>query len=324
MRKLRTIGFPISTKENERRRAILPNQINAIVHKNQLFFEKNYGKELGIEDEEYCQAGANIVNRNIVLDCDVICDPKVGDAEYLDILKENQTVFGWLHAVQNKSITDLIVRKELTAIAWEDMFENGRHVFWRNNELAGEAAILHAFTLFGKVPYECNVAIIGKGNIARGALKTLNSLGARVQVYDRRTEALLRSELSEYDVVVNGVLWDVFREDHIICKEDLRRMKKKSLIIDISCDKNGGIETSRPTSIEKPTYYVDNVMHYVVDHTPALFCYSVSEVIGNELIKYLDILVEGKQSECKVLSDAIIISDGTITDSKIMKYQSRF
>ncbi|MRB78888.1 N(5)-(carboxyethyl)ornithine synthase, partial [Bacillus thuringiensis] len=88
--------------------------------------------------------------------------------------------------------------------AWEDMFESGRHVFWRNNEIAGEAAVLHAYNLYGKLPYETKVAILGRGNIGRGAYKTLVALGADVVMYDRRTEVLFQEELGKYDVLVNA------------------------------------------------------------------------------------------------------------------------
>src|SRR5690606_32647360 len=213
------------------------------------------------------------------------------DAEYLEQLSPGQVIFGWVHAVQNRHITDVILEKRLTAIAWEDMYENGRHVFWRNNELAGEMAILHAFTMFGKAPSDCKVALIGMGNVARGAYKTLSALGADVTVYGRKTEALLREELPRYDVVVNGVLWDVSRADHIIYRKDLARMKTPSMIIDISCDRAGAIETSVPTTIEEPVYTMDGVIHYVVDHTPALASHSASAALGHELVKYIGDLV---------------------------------
>lgn len=96
-------------------------------------------------------------------------------------------------------------------------------------------------------------------------------LGAKVMQYDRRTEELLRREIGQYDVILNCILWDVMRKDHVIYREDLKRMKRNSMIIDVSCDRNGGIETSVPTTIEEPTYVVDGVLHYVVDHTPSLF-----------------------------------------------------
>jgi N5-(carboxyethyl)ornithine synthase len=73
-------------------------------------------------------------------------------------------------------------------------------------------------------------------------------LGAEVVQYDRKTESMLRDEIGEYDVIVNCILWDVQRTDHIIYESDLARMKKNSMIIDVSCDRNGGIETSIPTT----------------------------------------------------------------------------
>lgn len=320
---MKTIGFMISTKENEKRRALLPNQVALIKNRDYLYFQEGYGEVLGHCDEEYKKAGAHIVTRDEILNKDIICDPKIGDAEYLLELKPGKTIFGWIHAVQNKSITDKILDRKLTAIAWEDMYDRGRHVFWRNNELAGEAAILHAFTLYGRLPYECNVALLGRGNVARGAYKTLTSLGAKITVYDRKTEKILRKEIGEYDVIVNGVLWDVYRKDHIIYKDDLSKMKKPSLIIDISCDKAGGIETSIPTTIENPVYTVDGVLHYVVDHTPSLMYYSATKCIGDELVKYLDDIINENVEENDVLYNAIIIKNGEIIDKRIIDFQKR-
>ncbi|MCS6104931.1 N(5)-(carboxyethyl)ornithine synthase [Clostridium botulinum] len=320
---MKTIGFLISTKENEKRRALLPEHITLIKNKDYLYFEEGYGKDIGHCDEEYRNAGAHVVSRAEVMSKDILCDPKIGDSNYLSELKDGQIIFGWTHAVQNKSITDRILNKKLTAIAWEDMYEDGRHVFWRNNELAGEAAIMHAFTLYGKVPYECRVALIGRGNIARGAYKALSSLGANVTSYDKRTEKLLRKEIDQYDVVVNGILWDIYRTDHIIYKDDLSKMKKPSIIIDISCDRAGGIETSIPTTIENPVYTVDGVMHYVVDHTPALISYSVTRALGDELIKYIDYIIEEKVETNEILKNATIIKNGLILDKRIIDFQKR-
>lgn len=317
---LKTIGFPISHKENENRRAIVPAHLKNIEHPELLFFEKGYGTVLGIDDFEYEAFGSHIVSHKDVLLKDIICDPKIGDADYLTNL-DNQTIFGWIHATQNRDITDKLLQSRLTAFAWEKMFQKGRHVFWRNNELAGEAAIMHAFQCYARMPYETKVAVIGRGNTARGAIKVLNMLGADVRQYDRRTEDLLRDELEQYDVIVNCVLWDVMRKDHIIYREDLKRMKHNSMIVDVSCDKNGGIETSIPTTIEKPTYMVDGVLHYVVDHTPALFhktfTWNNSEVIW----KYINELQSENYDE--VLYDALIIKNGKIIDKEINKYQGR-
>lgn len=318
---MRTIGFPISYKENEHRRAIIPKHIRFIKHPQQLYFEKNYGKILGISDTEYKKIGCHIVSREEVLKKNVICDPKIGDAEYLDKLKPGQIIFGWIHATQNKNITDKIIKNYLTGYAWEKMYYEGRHLFWRNNELAGEAAILHAFQCFGRMPYETKVAVIGNGNTARGAIKILNMLGADVMQYNRHTEKLLREEIYKYDVIVNCVLWDITRKDHIIYKKDLRKMKKGAMIIDVSCDRHGGIETSIPSTIKKPTYIVDDIFHYTVDHTPALFYKTFSYDNSKTIYPYIEQLITNKHSD--VLESCLIIKDGIIVDNEILKYQNR-
>lgn len=319
---MKTVGLPISHKENEKRRALMPADIRYLKHPEYIFVERKYGEVLGYSDEYYTSQGIRVLPREEILRKDIICDPKIGDAEYLEQLKE-QTIFGWIHAVQNRDITDKIVASRLTGYAWEDMYECGRHSFWRNNEIAGEAAVFHAYMCHGVFPYNTKAAVLGRGNIARGAIKTLNYMGADVIQYDRKTELLFRKELSDYDVIVNGILWDTSRKDHIIYREDLKRMKKNALIIDIACDRNGGIETSVPTTIENPIYLVDGVTHYVVDHTPSLFWKTATESLSAEFVKYIDFLIEEKADACPVLQACNNFKQGNITDDRINKYQDR-
>lgn len=319
---MKTIGFPVSHKENERRRALTLTDVAKVVHREQIFVEQGYGEVLGYDDDEYLRAGVHVASRDEVLKKDIICDPKIGDAEYLDAL-EGQVVFGWVHAVQNRDITDKIIDHHLTAYAWEDMYEDGRHSFWRNNEIAGEAAVFHAYMCYGVFPYNTKAAVLGRGNIARGAIKTLNYMGAEVVQYDRRQEELFRKEIGCYDVIVNGILWDTTRHDHIIYREDLKRMRRNALIIDVSCDRNGGIETSVPTTIEDPIYVLDGISHYVVDHTPSLFWKTATESISAEVVKYIDLLIEEKTELSPVLSNCKNFEKGMILDKRIIEFQNR-
>ena len=320
--RIKTISFIKSTKNSEKRRAIIPEDLVNIRNKSFVYIESGYGDVLGYSDFDYENTGVNITTKENALKKDIICDPKIGDANYLNDLKK-QMIFGYVHAVQNKNVTDTIIDNELSAIAWEDMNEEGRHIFWRNNELAGEAAVIHSFSLFGKFPYECNVAILGRGNTGRGAYRILASLGANIKVYDKRSEALLRKEISEFDVIVNCVLWDTSRKDHIIYKSNLKNMKRNSMIIDVSCDKNGGIESSIPTSFEDPIYYKEDIIHYAVDNTPSIAFKSVSKIFSNEVIKYIDLLLEDRIEDNKTLKDALIIENGTIIDKRISEFQNR-
>ncbi len=320
---MKSIGFVISDKENEKRRAILPHHLIDINNTSKLFFQTGYGDEVGYKDADYLKYGVNIASFEEILTKDVIIDPKIGDAKYIDKLSNGQTIFGWIHAVQNKKLTDELLSKDINVFAWEDMFNKGRHVFYKNNELAGEAAIIHSISLYGDTVDNWKVALIGKGNVARGAMKILYQLGAKVDVYDRYSENALRDKLGNYNVIVNAVLWDITRDDHIIYRNDLSKLQRPSLIIDISCDKNGAIETSVPTTIEDPTYYIDEVLHYVVDHTPALIPKTASNNVGNELKDYVDFFVESKTHECEILNNALIISNKKIIDEKINKFQKR-
>jgi N5-(carboxyethyl)ornithine synthase len=139
--------------------------------------------------------------------------------------------------------------------------------------------------------------------------------------YDRKTEAMLRDEIGEYDVIVNCILWDVQRTDHIIYESDLARMKKNSMIIDVSCDRNGGIETSIPTTILEPTYTVNGVLHYVVDHTPALFYKTFTYNNSAIIYPYLEQLMTETIDD--VLNDSLIIKNGEIIDKAIIEFQGR-
>ncbi|MBP2097628.1 N(5)-(carboxyethyl)ornithine synthase [Enterococcus rivorum] len=300
----RNMGFIIGEKENEKRRALLPKDILKLRNTECLFFEKGYGNILNIPDEKYVELGCQMVTRKEILEKEIICEPKIGDATYLDHLKENQIIFGWIHAGEGSPRKQSLIAHKVIAYEWADLMEDSRHCLWKNNYLAGEAAILNAFQNFGKLPKHSKVAVIGRGNVAQGAIEILTDLGAETVIYNRQQEALLRRELSDYDVVVNAILWDKKRKDHIVYREDLMKMKTGAMIIDISCDEAGAIETSIPTTLERPTYVLDGVTHYVVDHTPSIFYKEATEIISEEISKYLDDLIENKPNS--ILDQAMI------------------
>lgn len=318
---VRTIGFVNSHKSGEKRIALLPKDIVQLKHTRALFFEEGYGSDLNISDAEYSDLGCQIVPREVALAQDIVCDPKIGDSTFIKDLLPGQTLFGWVHAVQSEDVTDTLIDNKLTAYAWEDMYEDNRHSYWRNNELAGEAAVMHAYQSNGVMPYDTKVAILGRGNTARGAQRILTSLGADIKVYNRNQEKLFQKEMTEFDVIVNAILWDTSREDHLIYQSDLNRFKPGTMLIDVSCDEHGAIETTVPTSLEDPIYEIDNVIHYAVDHTPTIFYRSSSSAISTETVKYIDDLVENRPNE--ILDNTLIIDNGLIIDERINQYQNR-
>lgn len=317
---MKTTGFVISHKNNERRRALLPEDLKKIRHVDQLYFEEGYGNSLGYEDTEYAACGAHIVSRKEALDCDVLVDVKLGDADYLSELKSPKILVGWAHTVQNIDFTSAVLEANHTIIAWEEIYENGRYIFYRNREIAGEAAILHGFRYSGRMPYDSKVAIIGNGQTGKGAFRILAGLGAEVDIYARKDEARFRANIANYDVLVNCVMWDTHRTDRLIYREDLKRLKPGTLIIDVSCDPNLEIETSHPTTIDNPVYEVDGIIHYAVDNTPAMYPITVTKNLSNGFTPYVDALVEGTYPDN--LKAAMVIEKGHILDKNIYDFRT--
>ncbi|MEO1772398.1 N(5)-(carboxyethyl)ornithine synthase [Candidatus Enterococcus ferrettii] len=291
----RTMGFVIGHKPNEKRRALLPSDIQDIQNKQQLIFETGYGEHLGIEDAAYEQLDCRVLQRDQVLQQDIICDPKIGEADYLDSLKKGQVLFGWIHTSSNQTSLEPLYRRGVEMIAWERMYQDNRHSFWENNQIAGEAAIMHAYLLYGKLPEETKAAVIGRGNVAQGAIRILEKLGAEVVIYNRQQEKLLQKELGNFTVVVNAVKWDKKRQDHILSRADLKKLPPHSLIIDISSDTHGAIETCRP-SADDSLYEVDSILHYTINNTPSIFFQTATSAISKEVAKYVDNLIENRRN----------------------------
>ncbi len=316
---MKTMGLVISHKNNEARRALLPKDLKKINHVSALYFETGYGEKIGCTDEEYAEAGATIVTREEALQCDIIVDVKLGDADYVDTISEEKVLVGWAHAAQQIAFTDAVIANNHTVLAWEEMYEGGRYLFYRNREIAGEAGILQAYQYAGKMPYETKVAVLGNGQTAKGALRILHGLGADVDVYGYRLEELFKKNMYDYDVIVNCVLWDTNRTDRIIYKEDLQQFKRGAMIVDISCNNHLEIETTKPTTIDDPVYTIDGVIHYAVDNTPAMFPHSVTSVLSEGFAKYVDKIMEDAYDD--VLNEAILIKDGHILDEDVLKFR---
>ena len=315
----KTMGLLISHKNNEKRRAILPVDVKKLHNPEMLYFESGYGTAVGVSDQEYLDCGCHVVSREEAMQCDVITDVKLGDADYLDQLNDGKILFGWAHAAQGVHFTAKCLEKTFTVIAWEEIFEDGRYIFYRNREVAGEAAIMHAFCNYGKMPYDCHVAVIGNGQTAKGAIRILNGLGAEVDVFPRKQEKLFLKKKFDYDVIVNCVMWDISRTDRLIYREDLKKFKPHTMIIDISCDPHLEIETSHPTTITDPVYEVDGVIHYAVDNTPAMFPMTVTKVLSEGNVRIMDNVIEGDLTPS--LLEAMVIENGHIRSESIRSFR---
>ena len=320
---MKKVGFIISKKENELRRALTFEDLMTIRNKKFLYFEKGYFENFGYTDLEVVNIGANILNYEDVLQkCDIIIDPKIGDSKDFELMKR-KTIFGWIHATQNYDITQKIIDNKITSIAFEKMYEKDKHSFYQNNRIAGYTAIFHSMLCYGRSYKNLKAAILGNGNTAYGAAKALKQIGAITTIYTRNEEEKFKKDFINYDIIINAILWNVYRRDHIIYEKDLIKLKKDAIIVDISCDKNGAIETSVPTSIDNPVYKVNGIIHYAVDHTPTFLYKDATKSISKVIVKYIDNLVEESITLEKMFSDALIIKEGIVLDKEIITFQNR-
>ncbi len=358
-----------SRKENERRVPIYPDHLLWIPEKvrRNLWFETGYGQDYGIPDSFFSEHSGGVLSRKqIVQQCELIILPKPVSEDLLD-LQEGQILWGWPHCVQQKSITQPAIDKKLTLIAWEAMNswspggEKQMHIFYKNNELAGYAAIHHALQLSGRDGYygpRRQVVVLGYGSVSRGAIQALHGRGFNnILVLTRRPSHLVRDQhpdcyyarlddasdglevveqsgahrplisvLAGADIICNGVMQDTNRPMMFARSNEVDQLKPCSLIIDISCDEGMGFSFAKPTSFESPVFTAGkDITYYSVDHTPTYFWDAASREISRALIPYLETVLAGPDSwaQNETIRRAVEIERGIVKNSNILSFQQR-
>ncbi len=196
-----------SGKENEHRLPIHPRHLERIPDelRASLRFERGYGERFGLAEEELARScGGLLERRELLASCDVVVLPKVMPEDLLG-LADGAVLWGWPHCVQQREITQIAIDKKLTLIAFEAMFawsrggEQGIHVFYKNNELAGYCSVLHALELYGLDGHygpSRKVAVLGFGSVSRGAVYALRGRGFNeVRIYTQRPPHLVRDHM---------------------------------------------------------------------------------------------------------------------------------
>jgi len=367
---LLTVGvFGTSSKENEKRVPIHPEHIDWIKKdlRMNLLFEEHYGEPFGVDDDELRSKTGGVHKREKLFElCDIMLLPKPVQ-EDVDSMKEGDILWGWPHCVQNPSITQSAIDKKLSLIAWEGMHRWSRHgdwqmhTFYKNNEMAGYSAVLHALGLIGldgNYGPPRKAAVISFGSVSRGAITALQGMGFRdITVYTQRYSTLVADqkagveyyhfektedgklvslhpdrhscpfieELKMADIIVNGILQDTDDPLTFVRDDEIDQLKKGFLIIDVSCDEGMGFSFAKPTTFEDPIFKVGNGHYYAVDHTPSYLWNSASWEISNSLLPYLPIVMKGPKrwETSETIKRAIEIKEGIVRNPKILSFQNR-
>ena len=371
MEKLTLGVIGTSRKEDEKRVPIHPEHLSRLPEdiRKQLIFEEGYGAPFGLDDDFFVSQTGGVASRHELLaqiGSVIIAKPVLAD---LQEIREGGFIWGYPHCAQQGDITQTAIDRKLTLIAFEDMFvwspngQAGRHTFYKNNEMAGYCAVIHALQLRGIDGHYGNqrkVIIFSFGAVSRGAIYALKAHGFRdITICIQRPDYAVREEIldvhyvriregnngearmvtiehdgtvrplsdliSESEIIINGTYQDTDNPINFITEDEKDILKPGSLIIDVSCDEGMGFYFAKPTTFKNPMLNIDNIDYYAVDHTPSYLWESASRSISAALIVYLPTILEGRKSweRNPTIQKAINIDDGVIKKESVLTFQNR-
>jgi len=367
-----TLGvIATSKKPNEQRVPIHPRHLGRIPQqlRSNLIFETGYGARFDMSDEEIAELSGGVASRREILadiGTAVILKPVTED---LQELRKGGILWGYVHCVQQRALTQAALDRKLTLIAFEDMFvwgpngEVGRHTFYKNNELAGYCAVLHALQLKGIDGHYGNqrkALIFSFGAVSRGAIYALKARGFRdITICIQRPDHEVREEIldchyirvragkrgearmvvvehdgsvrplteliHESDLIVNGAFQETDNPILFITKEEESCIRDGCLIIDVSCDEGMGFHFAKPTTFSDPMFKVGSADYYAVDHTPSYLWDSASRSISAAAIVHLKTILAGptQWQNNETIRRAVNIDQGIIMKPSILSFQNR-
>ncbi len=300
------IGVPKEIKPQENRIGLTPDSVKTLVSEgHEVLVENNGGFEAGFDNDQYKNAGARIIEKaaDIFNDAEIIVKVKEPQKVEVEMIRENQIVYTYLHLAAAKELTEGLVKSKSINIAYETITDdNGRlPLLAPMSAVAGRMSVqagAHCLeknqkgrgVLLGGAPggEPANVLILGGGVVGENAATIATGMKAKVHVVDKSEARLkqlvdmfgdkiipeqsdkidLKKLVAEADLIVGGVLIPGAEAPKLVTKDMLKLMKRGSVIVDVAIDQGGCVETSKPTTFNDPTFIVDNVVHYCVANMP--------------------------------------------------------
>jgi len=327
------IGIPKEIKEQEFRVALLPSAAYQLVKRgHQVLVERNAGHGAGYPDEDYTQAGAELVTEHkpIFDRADLIVKVKEPlPAEY-GLLRPGQLLFTYLHLAADRALTNALMQSGVTGLAYETIEVNRRlPLLEPMSEIAGRMSILvggyflakhfgGSGVLLGGVPgvLPGRVVVLGGGTSGINAARMGQGLGADVTILEvdlermrflditlhtahtlYSNEAHLLELLPSVDLLIGAVLVPGARAPKLIRRDMLRRMRPGSVLVDIAIDQGGCAETSRPTTHHDPVFVEEGVTHYCVANMPGAYARTATQALTNVTYRYIELLADSGLAE---------------------------
>ncbi|MGB0882391.1 MAG: alanine dehydrogenase [Vicingaceae bacterium] len=313
------IGIPKETSIQEKRVPIVPDAVSVLVNNgHEVIVETGVGDGASFSDKDYSEAGATVVfTTEDVYKASMILKVEPPTLQEIDMMQQGQLLISALQLpIQPKNFLKKLMAKKITAIAFDYIkdTEGLLPIVSAMSEIAGNASILIAAEylsnvrkgqgqLFGGIsgvsPTE--VVILGAGTVGEFAARSALGLGASVKVFDNNTNKLRRLQallgqrvatsvlqpkvlekaLKRADVVIGAISSSVGRAPIVVTEDMVSQMKDFSVIVDVSIDKGGCIETSEVTSHDAPIFSKYGVIHYCVPNIASRVARTASYALSN-------------------------------------------
>ncbi|HOK65718.1 MAG TPA: hypothetical protein PK054_07915 [Anaerohalosphaeraceae bacterium] len=296
----------------DRRVILMPAEVAVLTQSgHRVFVETGAGSGIHISDEMYRQAGAVIVAHPRDAICrDMIVKLKALTAEEASMMKPGGLALEMIHQEQSPQNAIAIAKAGGIGIAMEAICNEYGERYVDCTDMTGEQAMIFAFHLFEKVPWDCTVLVMGYGRVSTGAITIASKLGAKVKILRKCQYPAIEHFLRNVDILVNGISWPKEKRDkkeHVVTRSMLALMNRPAMIVDLAVDYPSPIETCRPTDMKEPTYEVDGVVHMCIYGYPALVPYSSSERYSRQLLPIiLEIAEKGLEGAGQHIRRAIV------------------
>jgi alanine dehydrogenase len=349
------VGVPREIKTNENRVALVPAGAEALVGDGHtVVVERGAGLGSGFADETYARAGATMVPKaaDVWAQAEMIFKVKEPIESEWPLLKAGQLVFTYFHFAASEPLTRAVIKSRCVAVAYETVqLKSGElPLLTPMSEVAGRMAVQEGAKylekiyggsgiLLGGVPgvLPADVVVIGGGVVGTHAAKMAAGLGANVTLLDVSLDRLryledimpdnvhplysnrhnILDQISKADLVIGAVLLPGAKAPKLVRREDLKLMKQGSVIVDVSVDQGGCIETIKATTHDNPTYVVDGVVHYGVANMPGAVPRTSTLALTNATFSYGRRLArDGWKKACK--ADSALALGLNIVDGKVV------
>ena len=349
------IGVPKEIKNNEFRVGMTPGGVREFVaHGHTVLVENSAGDGSSFTDAEYSAAGADLVATadEVFARADMIVKVKEPQPVEIARLRPGQILYTYLHLAPDYEQTQGLIASGAVCIAYETVELPNRSLplLAPMSEVAGRMAAQVGATylqkpfggrgvLMGGVPgvRPAKVVVLGGGVVGTNAAYVAMGMGAEVTIMDVNLDRLryldeiwgnrirtvysskhnIEEAVYAADLVIGAVLLPGAKTPFLITKDMLPKMKRNSVVVDVSVDQGGCIETTHATTHADPTYFVDGVLHYGVANMPGAVPNTSTMALTNATLRY-GLAIADKGWKQAVLDDAALAKGVNVLDGKVV------